>query len=117
MIGSAFTTAWKSFKHLIAKTDSFLAANGPKIQAGVAEASQIAVALDPALAPIVTVFDGFEEALMGEVTAAVHTGTALTDASTGATTIVLSGELSGIIKQIANTISGHPAVVAAAAAK
>ena len=109
----AFTTAWQSIKGFVHKTDAYLTANTPKIQQGIVIAEKVAVAVDPALAPVVTIFDTFEEALIGEVTAAFHTGAALTDATTGAATITLSGQLSGIIKHLADTLAGHPAVVAA----
>lgn len=109
---SAFTTSWKSFKNFVVKADIFVTANAPKIQAAVKTGEQIAVAVDPALAPIVTIFDSFEEALAGEVFAAVHTGAALVSSTDGATTVTLSAELSGLVKHLADTLSGHPEVVA-----
>ena len=114
-LGKEFTTAWKSFKGFVAKTDVWLGANAPKIQQGVVIAEKVVVAVDPALAPVVTIFDGFEEALAGEVAALFHTGAALTNATTGETTVTLSAELSAIVKHLADTLSGHPAVVAAKA--
>jgi hypothetical protein len=112
-IKAAFTTAWKSFKGFVVKTDAYLVTNVPKIQSGIAVAEKIVVAVDPALAPVVNAFDGLEEALMGEITAAFHTGAALTNAADGTTAVTLSADLSGIVKHLADTLAGHPAVVAA----
>jgi hypothetical protein len=110
-LGKEFTTSWVSFKKFVAKTDQWLGANLPKVQQGVLIAEKVAVAVDPALAPAVTVFDVFEEALAGEVAAAFHTGSALTNATTGETVVTLSAELSAIVKHLADTLAGHPAVV------
>lgn len=112
-IKAAFTAAWTSFKSFVGRADAYIVANGPKVQAAVVLGGKVAVAVDPMLAPIVTVFDTFEEALVGEISAAFHTGAALTNSTTGETTVTLSAELSGIVKQLANTLAGHPAVIAA----
>lgn len=114
-IKSAFTTAWKSFKSFVTKADQFLVTAAPKIQSVIVTAEKVAVAAIPALAPEVTIFDTFEEAIMGEITSAFHTGAALTNSTTGETTVTLSAELSAIVKQLADTLAGHPAVVAATA--
>jgi hypothetical protein len=115
-LGSAFTKAWQSFKGFIGKTDAFLQKNAPTIQQDVQVASAVASALVPAAAPIITIADTFEEALMGEVTAAFHTGAALTNTSDGTTAVTLSAELSAIVRHLADTLKGHPAVVTVAAA-
>jgi hypothetical protein len=112
-LGPVFTTAWKSFKGFVLKTDSYLQANEPKIQAGVKVAEKVAVFADPGLTPAVTIFDGLEESAMGEITAAFHTGAALVNATDGTATVTLSAELVGVLRHLANTLAGHPDVVAA----
>ena len=115
-IKTAFSNAWRSFKGFIGKTDAFLVKNGPTIQKDVQIASAVIIAAVPAVAPIVTFADTFEEALMGEITAAFHTGQALTNAD-GTTAVTLTAELSAIIHHLANTLKGHPDVVAENAPK
>lgn len=110
---AAFTTAWQSFKGFVGKADAWITSNAPKVQSAIVLGEKVAVAVDPALAPVVTIFDTFEEALVAEITSAFHTGAALTNATDGTTVVTLSAELSGIVKHLANTLAGHPAVVAA----
>ena len=112
-IKSAFTAAWQSFKGFVGRTDAFLVKNAPTIQKDVTIGIGIASAMVPSAAPALAVFGTLEEAIMGEVTAAIHTGNGLVTATDGSTAITLSAELSDILKHLANTLAGHPAVVAA----
>jgi hypothetical protein len=112
---SAFSTAWKSFKGFVTKTDAYLVADAPKIQSAVQVGEKVVDAIDPAAAPLVTVFDSFEEAIVAEITAAFHTGNAVVNATSGAAVVTLSPELTALATNLTNILKGHPAVVAATA--
>jgi hypothetical protein len=111
-LGKAFTTAWSDLKKVAAKAAAFVAKEAPVAQQVIAIASTTVAALDPALAPEITAFDSIEEALVGEVTAALGAVTTAPDPASFFT-ISLPGTLYPALKAIASTLSGHPAVVAA----
>jgi len=110
---AAFKTAWLDFKAGLTKVDTYLQAKEPGIQTSVQTGVAIAEALLPAAAPILTSADNIEVAAMAELTAAVHSGAAIVNASTGAAAVTLSAGLYSSVKALAATLGTHPAVAAA----
>lgn len=111
-IASAFTTAWNDLKAVAEKAAAFVSKQAPVVQKVVSVASTAIVAIDPALAPVVTAFDNIEAALVGEVTAAIGSITSAPDPA-GFFTVSLPGTMWPALKAIEQTLTGHPAVVAA----
>lgn len=109
-LGTAFTTAWKDLKKVATEAASFVTANAAKINADVAIGSTIVAAVDPAIAPVVTVFDSVEETVMGELVAIAS------DVTNAKTLEGLFGSAWPTIESLVKTLSTHPAVVTASAA-
>ena len=118
-IASVFQTAWKDTKGLLAKADSFLQKNSSAINTDVKEVGAAVAIADPAAAPLVTTFGSIEEAVMGEVTAAIHalsqTAQGATLATAGPVTVTFTQELSDVFHSLTAILSNHLAVVAATA--
>ena len=66
-LANAFTVAWKDLKTGAAKVADFLTKNSTNIHTVVSEVGTVVSAIDPALAPEVTVFDLLEEQVIGKV--------------------------------------------------
>ena len=66
-LANAFTVAWKDLKTGAAKVADFLTKNSTTIKATVSEVGTVVSLIDPALAPVVTVFDQLEEQVVGKV--------------------------------------------------
>lgn len=111
-LGKVLTTAWIDLKAAAAKAAAFVAKQEPVAQKFVSIASTAAEALDPALTPEITAFDAIEQSLVGEVTAAIG-GIATAPDPAGFFSVSLPGTLYPALKAIEQTLSGHPAVVAA----
>jgi hypothetical protein len=108
----AFTTAWNDLKAVALKAASFVAKQAPVINKVVSVGSIAIEALDPALTPAVTAFDSLEASLVGEITAAIGSVTTAPDPASFFT-VSLPGTLWPALKAIEQTLTGHPAVVAA----
>jgi hypothetical protein len=109
-LAAAFTTAWKDLKSETAKLATLLTKDQTKIQADVAEGSTIVKDLVPAAAPIVTIFDEAEEAIMGELASIAANPVTLASLATAAP------GLANTLTTVTGLLSNHPAVVAAKAA-
>jgi hypothetical protein len=114
-LSSAFTAAWLDLKKVATTAAAFVTKQAPVVQKVVGIASTAVEVLDPAATPIVTAFDSIEAALVGEVTAALGAITTAPD-PTSFFTVSLPGTLWPALKQIEQTLIGHPAVVTAVAA-
>ena len=110
---AGFKTAWKDLKTTLTKVDMFLQTNEPKIQDTIQTGVAGAEVLVPALAPVLTAADAIEESAIAELTAAIHSGDAVVNATDGTAAVTLSAGLYGSIKALVGTLSGHPSVVAA----
>ena len=108
-LGNAFTVAWKDLKAGAAKVAVFLNKNQKTIQTVVADAGTVAVAVDPALAPIVTEFDALEEQVIGKVLELA------TDTASATSLASLFGEAWPVILALKQQLLSHPAVAAASA--
>jgi hypothetical protein len=109
-LGTAFTTAWKDLKKVALESAKFVTSNSATIEKDVTVASTIVATVDPALAPVVTVFDSVEESAMGELCAVAS------DVTNDTTLEGLFGTAWPTIQSLVKTLSSHPAVVAAVAA-
>ena len=114
-IANAFKTAWQDLKKGLTAADTYLQANAVKIQSDVQTGVAIAENLLPAAKPVLTSADALEEAVMGELVAAVHSGAAVVNATDGTAAVQLSAGLTTALQGLAGTLAGHPAVVAATA--
>ncbi len=108
-LGTAFTTAWKDLKKVALEGAAFVTKNSATIQHDVAVGSAIVATVDPALVPVITVFDNVEEAAMGELCAVAS------DVTNATTLEGLFGTAWPTIQALAKTLTSHPAVVAVAA--
>lgn len=115
-LGHLFAVAWQDLKKGATAAQSFITNHGAQIQADVKIGEGVVTTLDPSVTPFVTVFDSIEEALMGEVTAAVSSVATAPDPA-GFFTVSLPATLWPALKGIGTTLSGHPAVVAATTPK
>jgi hypothetical protein len=111
---SAFKTAWQDLKKGLTTVDTYLATNAATIQSDIQTGVGVAETLVPSAAPIITAFDSIEEAAMAEIMAAIHSGAAVVNATTGTAAVTLSAGLTSSVKALATTLAGAPAVLAAA---
>jgi len=109
-LANAFAAAWKDLKAVATKVATALTNNGAAIQTVVKEASTVVAAVEPSLAPAVTVFDSLEEAVMGKVTAAAS------DIANAPSLSALFGEVWPAIQSLVATLKNHPTVAGVTAA-
>jgi hypothetical protein len=114
-IANAFKTAWQDLKKGLTAADNYLQANAVQIEAEIGTGAKIAENLLPAAKPIITAADTLEEAVMGELVAAVHSGAAVVNATDGTAAVTLSAGLTASLQALKDTLAGHPAVIAATA--
>jgi hypothetical protein len=114
-LGTAFTTAWTDLKKVASEAAAFVAKQAPAAQKVIAVGSAAVEAIDPALTPAITAFDSIEQSLVGEVTAALGSIITAPDPASFFS-VTLPGTLYPALKAIEQTLTGHPAVVAAKAA-
>jgi hypothetical protein len=106
-LANAFTVAWKDLKTGAAKVADFLTKNSTNIHTVVSEVGTVVSAIDPALAPEVTVFDLLEEQVIGKVLELAN------DAENANSLAVLFGSAWPVITSLKQQLSSHPAVKAA----
>jgi hypothetical protein len=108
-LANAFTVAWKDLKTGAAKVAEFLTKNQTTIKTVVSEVGTVVAAIDPALAPAVTVFDQLEEQVVGKVLELAN------DAANANSLAELFGAAWPVILSLKQHLSNHPAVQSAAA--
>ena len=113
---SAIRSEWVKFKAVALKIETAVVNDAPKIQGVVDTAAKIVEAGDPAIAPLVSAADTFEEQLAAEFLAALKAGTALVNSTDGATSVTFSAQTAAAGKAIVSTIENAPAIIAAAKA-
>jgi phage-related protein len=109
-LANAFSTAWKDLKAVASKVSTALTNDSAAVQTVVTDASTVVSAVDPALAPAVTVFDSLEEAVMGKVAAAAS------DIANATSLSALFGEVWPAIQSLVATLENHPTVASVTAA-
>jgi hypothetical protein len=110
-LANAFTVAWKDLKTGAAKVADFLTKNSTTIKATVSEVGTVVSLIDPALAPVVTVFDQLEEQVVGKVLELAN------DTANANSLASLFGAAWPVILSLKQQLSTHPAVQAAAASE
>jgi hypothetical protein len=116
-LANAFKTAWTDLKKGLTAADNYLTNNAAAIESKVATGAAIAENLLPGAKQAITTADTLEEAVMGELVAAVHSGAAVVNSADGTAAVQLSAGLTSSLKALAGTLAGHPAVVAAVTTK
>jgi hypothetical protein len=111
---SAFATAWKDAKTALAKADAWITKEQPVIQGAVTTATAVIEAAIPGTGALTT-FDNIEEAIFGEIAAAVHAMSGAANTTSTPVAVTFSAEASAAIKALVTLVSGHPAVTAVVA--
>ena len=109
-LANAFSVAWNDLKTVASKVANVLTTHGSAIQTAVADASAVVSAVVPAAAPVVTVFDELEVAIVGAVTAAAS------DVANATSLSALFGDLWPSIQGLVKNLESHPAVTSTVAA-
>ncbi len=109
-LSNAFTIAWKDLKGGAAKVAEFLTKNSNTIQTAVTDVGVVVTAIDPALGPVVTVFDQLEELVIGKVLELAS------DTSSANSLGSLFGSAWPVILSLKQQLATHPAVQSAGAA-
>ena len=112
---SAFATAWKDAKTALAKADAWITKEQPVIQGAVTTATAVIEAAIPGTTGALTTFDNIEEAIFGEIAAAVHAMSGAANTTSTPVAVTFSAEASAAIKALVTLVSGHPAVTAVVA--
>ena len=109
-LASAFSTAWKDLKATAAKVAKAINRNSSTVQTVVADASAIAVMIDPQAAGEITAFDALEELIVGKIAAAAS------DVANAASLEALFAEAWPAVKALIFTLEHHPTVASVTAA-